>query len=241
MSGSELFNISSGDIFFLGEHRLVCGNSKDPEVVRKLVSTEKITLILSDPPYAVAVVEGKESFGNHVISHKVIEGDHIQSDAEYRQFTKEWLEEIKPYLARKNSLYVFNSDKMLFALRDGMIDAGCHFAQLLVWLKTQAVVGRLDYLPQHELIAYGWIGTHVFLKAKDKSVLICPKPAKNDLHPTMKPVALLRRLILNSTKVGDVVYDGFGGSGSCLLACEQTKFLDGQIRGMRIRKSHTEY
>lgn len=75
----------------------------------------------------------------------------------------------------------------------------------------------------HELIAYGWSGTHAFRKAKDKSILFCPKPSKSALHPTQKPVSLLRRLILNSTDLGDIVYDCFAGSGSTGIACEQTK------------------
>ncbi len=219
----EKLLISPGDVFTLGVHRLICGDATDPAVIAKLVGDAKVDLILSDPPYGVAVVEGKKGFGDHTSSHKVIAGDHLQSDADYRKFTKDWLEAVKPYLSKKNSIYVFNSDKMLFALRDGMLDAGCHFAQLLIWLKTQAVVGRLDYLPQHELLAYGWIGTHEFRKAKDKSILIYPKPTKNKVHPTIKPVGLLRRLILNSTKVGATVYDCFGGSGSTLIACEDTK------------------
>ena len=100
---------------------------------------------------------------------------------------------------------------------------GMHFGQILVWVKNHSVLGRLDYLPQHEMIVYGWYGTHEFMKSKDKSVLLCPKPNKSKLHPTMKPVSLWRRLILNSTTVGGYVYDGLGGSGSTLNACEQTK------------------
>lgn len=223
MKNSESTQISPGDVFTLGSHRLICGDAKDPNIIAKLIGKAQVDLILTDPPYGVAVVEGKEGFGDHTSSHRKIENDHIQSDAEYRRFTKEWLEMVKPYLSKKNSIYIFNSDKMLFALRDGMVDAGCHFGQLLIWLKTQAVVGRLDYLPQHELLAYGWIGTHQFHKSKDKSLLIYPRPSKSKLHPTMKPVGLLRRLILNSTKVRATVYDCFGGSGSTLLACEDTK------------------
>jgi site-specific DNA-methyltransferase (adenine-specific) len=104
-----------------------------------------------------------------------------------------------------------------------MVEAGMKFAQLLIWVKTHAVIGRMDYAPQHELIAYGWFGTHEFLKSKDKSVLVCPRPNKSAMHPTTKPLDLIRRLILNSTRIGDVVYDGFLGSGTTLLACEQTK------------------
>lgn len=146
----------------------------------------------------------------------------MQSDEEYANFTQRWLEAVKPFLAQKNSVYIFNSDKMIFALRDGMKLTGFKFAQLLVWVKNQPVIGRLDYLPQHELIAYGWCETHKFCKAKDKSVLFAPKPQNSKYHATMKPISLIRRLILNSTEVGDVVYDPFLGSGTTLLACQQT-------------------
>ncbi len=81
----------------------------------------------------------------------------------------------------------------------------------------------MDYLPQHELILYGWSGTHDFKRGKDKSVVFAAKPSKSTLHPTMKPIPLLRKLILNSTDIGDWVYDPFGGSGSTLIACEHTK------------------
>lgn len=112
---------------------------------------------------------------------------------------------------------------MVFALRNAMNELGVKFGQLLIWVKTHAVVGRLDYAPQHELIVYGWYGTHEFVKSKDKSVLVCPKPNQSKMHPTTKPLDLIRRLVLNSTRVGDIVYDGFLGSGTTLLACEQTK------------------
>ncbi|MEK7218102.1 MAG: DNA methyltransferase, partial [Patescibacteria group bacterium] len=117
----------------------------------------------------------------------------------------------------------FNSDKMIFALREGMQDAGWRFGQLIVWVKNQAILGRLDYMPQHELIAYGWRGTHAFHRSKDKSVLVYPRPTRSRVHPTMKPVGLLRPLILNSSRIGEAVYDPFLGSGSTLVAAEQTK------------------
>ena len=128
--------------------------------------------------------------------------DDITSETEYTKFTENWLRPILPHLATKNSLYLFNSDAMIFALRQGMENAGVHFSQLLVWIKNQAVIGRKDYLPQHELIAYGWYGRHEPLRAKDKSVIFCPKPNKSPIHPTQKPISLIRRLILNSTKIG---------------------------------------
>jgi DNA modification methylase len=214
--------IKSGDIFQLGEHFLACGDARDKELVRKLIGKNKIKAVITDVPYGVAVAESKENF-QKLSKNKAIANDHIQSDAEYRRFTFDWIEAVKPYLERKNSFYVFNSDKMIFALREGMIESGITFSQLIIWIKNHSVIGRKDYLPMHELIAFGWYGTHDFKKSKDKSVLYFPKPNKSSLHPTTKPVGLIRHLILNSTNIGDSVYSGFGGSGTDLIACEQTK------------------
>ncbi len=214
--------IKSGTIWQLGDHRLAYGDCRDKELVTKLIGKEKVNLLCCDIPYGIAVVESKREF-SALSKDKIIANDQLQSDEEYRTFSKEWLETITPFLARKNSTYIFNADKMVWSLRDGMIDAGFKVAQLLIWIKSQAVVGRLDYAPQHELILYGWHGTHTFRRSKDKSVLFYPRPSKSRLHPTTKPIGLIRRLILNSTEIGDVVYDGFLGSGTTLLACEQTK------------------
>ncbi|MCX6739626.1 MAG: site-specific DNA-methyltransferase [Candidatus Parcubacteria bacterium] len=216
-------SIKYGDIFTLGEHLLCCGNCTDTELVKRLLGNNKIKLILADVPYGVNFTQSKESLLKKETKHKDIVGDEDQSDEKYSSFTREWLEAIKPYLERKNAFYIFNSDKMIFSLRQGIENAGYNFGQLLIWVKSQAVIGRKDYLPMHELIAYGWCGTHEFMKSKAKSVLFYPKPQNNNLHPTMKPISLLRDLILNSTRIGDIVYDGFVGSGSTILSCEQTK------------------
>ncbi len=215
--------IEKGDLIRLGDHLLLCGDSTKPDEVREILKDREINLVLTDPPYGVAYVESKKGFTQELGKAKEIVNDHIQTEHEYKTFTNAWMSQVKNSMAKKNSVYIFNSDKMLFALREGMEHVGCRFTQLLIWAKTSAVIGRMDYLPQHELIAYGWFGTHAFRKSKDKSILVYPKPSKSKRHPTTKPVGLLRRLILNSSKVGDTVYDPFGGSGSALIACEQTK------------------
>jgi DNA modification methylase len=215
--------VKTGNIFQLGEHKLTCGDINDKNLLKALIGEDRIISTIIDPPYGVAYVESKSGFKQKLACEKIIANDHEQTDKEYEDFSFNWLENIKPYLAKKNSIYIFNSDRMVFALRQAMIRAKYKFAQLLIWVKSHAVVGRLDYLPQHELIAYGWFGTHEFKRSKDKSVLFYPKPNKSKLHSTMKPIGLLRNLILNSTKIGDVVFDGFGGSGSTLIACEHTK------------------
>jgi len=215
-------SIKYGSIFQLGNHYIACGDSRDKELVKRLVGQRKIKAVINDVPYGVSVAESKADF-QPLSKNKPIANDHLQTDAEYSQFTGEWIAALIPHLAQKNSFYVFNSDKMIFALRQGMIEAGLKFGQLLIWVKTQAVIGRLDYAPQHELIAYGWFGAHKFAMPKDKSVLVYPRPHKSPLHPTTKPIGLIRRLVLNSTRIGDVVFDGFLGVGTSLLACNEAQ------------------
>lgn len=215
-------SIKYGDVFHIGSHIIACGDCRDEAFMKKVIGDREIKSVIADVPYGVALTESKRGFSK-ISKDKAIANDHFQTDAEYAKFTKEWIDAVVPYLCRKNSFYIFNGDKMLFALREGMIQAGCRFAQLLIWVKTHAVIGRMDYAPQHELIAYGWVGTHEFLKAKDKSILIYPKPQKSPIHPSTKPVGLIRRLVLNSTRIGDTVFDGFLGSGTTAVACEETK------------------
>ncbi len=216
-------SIKLGDIFVLGDHRLICGDAQDEQILKILMGDDKINALITDPPYSVGYVESKENFKQKLSCNKKIANDQLMTEDEYSYFTEKWLKPIIPYFSKKNTVYIFNSDRMIFAVRDVMLKLGYKFSQLLIWVKNNAVVGRLDYQPQHELIAYGWHGRHKFKKSKDKSVLVCPRPQKSKLHPTMKPISLMRRLILNSTNIGDVIYDPFGGSGSTLIAAEQTK------------------
>jgi DNA modification methylase len=212
-----------GTIFQLGDHRIALGDCRDKKLIAKLLGSEKISSINADIPYAVGVVESKQGLGHELSCNKIIANDQLQSDEEYKKFNMEWLETIKPHLAKKNSYYIFNSDKMVWSLREALIESGFKFSQMIIWVKNHAVMGRLNYLPMHELILYGWFGTHKFMKSQDKSVLFYPKPNKSKRHPTTKPIGLIRNLILNSTKIGDIVWDGFLGSGTTLLACEQVK------------------
>lgn len=213
--------IQQGDIWQLGGHIVGCGDCLDAAFVSKVVGSRKIRAIVSDPPYAVAYVEGKRDFNQLGIdTGKAIIGDQLQSDEQYALFTKTWLEAIKTHLETYNACYIFNSDLMYPALRQGMKDAGFYYSQGLVWVKNTSVIGRKDYLLMHELIAYGWCGSHKMERTKAKSVIVHPKPTVSKLHPTQKPVGLLRKLIPNSVKISEYVYDGFLGSGSTMIACE---------------------
>ena len=220
--------IKIGDTIKLGEHRVVCGDSKDPAIVKKLMDQDEIRVVLTDPPYGISYVQGKDWLGlrgtesKHFKKHKKIESDDLTGD-KYAVFTEEWIKTATEFLTAKNAFYIFNSDMCVCDLRKGMEAAKIYYSQMIIWVKNSIVLGRKDYNPQHELIIYGWHGRHKFEASKRRSVIYWPKPHRSTLHPTMKPVGLLRKLILNSTKVGEVVYDPFGGSGSTLIACEQTK------------------
>ncbi|RJQ38648.1 site-specific DNA-methyltransferase [Candidatus Microgenomates bacterium] len=219
---SQKNSINNGDIYKLGNHFLGCGKAEDERLLEKMLQGRKINCVVSDPPYASGTVESKDGFVK-LSNETPIINDHLQSEIQYLEFTGKWLKTVHSNLEYPNTFYIFNSDKMIFAVKQALEKEGGKFSQLLIWAKNHNVIGRLDYNPMHELIAYGWFGKHEFYKSKDKSILCYPKPQKSKLHPTMKPVALIRHLILNSSRIGDIVWDGFGGSGTTLLACEQTK------------------
>jgi DNA modification methylase len=213
--------INKGDIFKVGNHIVGCGDSTDRNFVSKVIGVNKIRTILCDPPYGVAYVENKKGFAKLGIKdEKIIAGDHLQSEDEYENFTQKYLGAVIPYLEDYNAVYIFNADPMFPSLRLGMKSAGFYYSQMIIWLKNQPVMSRKDYLSQYELIAYGWFGKHKTERSKSKNVIYYPRPSKSKLHPTQKPIGLLRRIIPDSTKIGDIIYDPFLGSGSTAVACE---------------------
>jgi DNA modification methylase len=214
--------VTTGDVYSVGNHVVGCGDSLNAGFVAKVIGNHKIQAVVTDPPYGVAYVENKVGVAKlGKKDAKVIKGDHIQTEYEYARFTQSWVEAVLPHLDSYNTFHIFNCDSMFLALRTGMYTAGLHFSQMLIWIKNQSVMGRMDYLPQQELIAYGWYKKHKRIKAQMSSAIFHPRPQKSKLHPTQKPIGLLRRLILNVTSINDYVYDGFLGSGSTALACEQ--------------------
>jgi len=216
--------MKTGDIIQMGVHRLAIGDSTDKELVNKLMDGKKARMICTDPPYDVDYVAGKKDFVKLGKADSVdIENDGFQTDDEYVLFTYNWMKAIAPHMDSYNSYYIFNSDLMYCALREGILKAGFNYSQMIIWLKNTVVIGRKDYLPQHELIAYGWFKRHKFERSKGKSVIFHAKPAKSKLHPTMKPVGLLRKLIENSSKPREIVYEPFAGSGSTFIACDHLK------------------
>ena len=213
--------VKYGQIYTVGNHRIACGDSLDGEFVKSVVGENKIRAVLTDPPYGVAYVENKKGVAKlGAKDAEVIKGDHLQSEDEYVQFSKAWLEALIPHLDDYNTFHIFNSSTQFLALRTAMQQCDIYFSQMLVWIKNQPVMSRKDYLPQHELIAYGWDGKHKFERSQGKDLIFHPRPSKSKLHPTQKPIGLLRKLIPNVTKIDDYIYDGFLGSGSTAIACQ---------------------
>jgi DNA modification methylase len=230
--------ITKGDIFKIGNHVIACGDSLDKAFVGKVIGQHKVRAVVTDPPYGVAYVENKKGLSKlGVKEEKVIVGDHIQSEEEYEEFTRKYLGTVVPYLEEYNAVYIFNADPMFPSLRAGMKASGFHYSQMIIWLKNQPVMSRKDYLSLYELIAYGWFGKHRMERSKAKNVIYHPRPTRSRLHPTQKPVGLLRKIIPNSTKVGDIVYDPFLGSGSTAVACEH---LGRKCIGIELDEAYVE-
>lgn len=214
-------NIKQGDIYKLGNHKLICGDCTKKETLTKLIQNNKIDCLITDPPYGVDY-NNKNEFLN-----KYDNGDRNQTpilnDAidDYKQFFTKVLQNIKQFLNNYNTIYIFMSGVQLHNLRISIDETGYKFSQYLIWLKNNHVLSRLDYQPKTEYCLYGWYNHHKFYGEFNTDVLEFPRPQKSKLHPTMKPIPLISKLIQNSTKEKMNILDVFGGSGTTLIACEQ--------------------
>lgn len=207
-------------------HRVMCGDSTSVDDLDKLMQGELVELFLTDPPYGVSYANKNKflnaiSRGNHI--QEPIQNDHLTVD----DCGKLWVDVFtlaETVMTNKASYYIFSAqwqDLMMMMMM--MIDKVFSLKHCLIWVKNNHVLGRSDYNYKHEPFLFGWKkkGTHEFFGGFQTSVFEFPKPQKNDLHPTMKPILLFAKLIENSTKEGYKVYDSFLGSGTTLIACEQ--------------------
>ena len=220
-----------GDIYQLGEHRLMCGDSTNAEHVAKLMDGAKADMVFTDPPYNVAI-GSKNAFLNSVQPSgrccEDIENDKGMTDAEIGE--KLWMPAFKNMILHSNetcSIYVTmpQGGTHMMMMMMMIAKAGWQVKHELMWLKNSPTfsMNRLDYDYKHEPILYGWNKKHEFYGNGEftKSVWEYDKPRKCNLHPTMKPIALIANALLNSSQEGDNILDVFGGSGSTLIACEQ--------------------
>lgn len=205
-----------GQVYQLGRHRLMCGDSTKPEDVKKLMSGVKADLLITDPPYNVNY-EGKQD------SKMTIKNDHQEADNFYK-FLLAAFTNAKDNMKAGAAFYIWYASSEAVNFNRSAVDAGLSVRQELIWAKNQMIIGRQDYQWQHEPCLYGWAdnGSHSWYSdRKQTTILNFDKPQRSDLHPTMKPIPLFDYQIKNSSKSGDIVLDLFGGSGTTLMACEQ--------------------
>ena len=206
-----------GDIWILGKHRLMCGDSTEKEAVLQLMKSKEADMILTDPPYNVNYEGGtKEKL--------TIKNDNME-DTLFYNFLIDAFRNMYDSIKCGGSIYVFHSDTEGMNFRNAFKTVGFKLAECLVWVKNKFVMGRQDYQWRHEPILYGWKEgkAHYFTDSRNQTtVLEFDKPIKNEEHPTMKPIDLLAYLIKNSSKENELILDLFGGSGSTLIAAEQT-------------------
>lgn len=210
--------VKRGEIWILGEHRLMCGDSTKPEDMQKLLGGGAADLWLTDPPYNVAIV-GKTK------KHLTIENDSWADDDEFVEFLRKAFVTALDVLKPGCAFYIWFAQTQAENFLAATDKAGMTIRQTLIWAKSTFSLGRQDYQWKHEPCLYGWkdgASHRWFSDRKQTTVLEFDKPARNAEHPTMKPVPLMAYEIRNSSRVGDTVLDSFGGSGSTLMACEQT-------------------
>ncbi|MBI2392804.1 MAG: DNA modification methylase [Deltaproteobacteria bacterium] len=206
-----------GEIYQLGPHRLMCGDSTSVTDVEALLAGAKVDLLWTDPPYNVGYVGGT--------SRKLTIVNDSMSDEDFLEFLVEAFSTASTAMRAGACFYIAHADTQGLAFRSAVRNVGWKLSQCLVWAKDRFVLGRQDYHWRHEPILYGWkegAPHHAVADRTQDTVWECPRPTKNEEHPTMKPVALIERALRNSTNEGDRVLDLFGGSGSTLIAAART-------------------
>ncbi len=207
--------VERGDIWTVGRHRLMCGDATSAEDVAALMDGKKANLIVTDPPYGVSF----KSSGGLTIQNDSMKGDEFYTFL-YNSFSC-----MVEHLESGGAAYVFHADTEGLNFRKAFVDAGFHLAGVCIWVKNSLVLGRSDYQWRHEPVLYGFLknGKHPWYSdRKQTTIWNYDKPKRNKNHPTSKPLDLLGYPICNSSQENAIVLDTFGGSGSTMMACEQT-------------------
>ena len=216
-----------GDVWILGKHRLMCGDSTSIDALENLCNDQLIDMWLTDPPYNVAVVGGNRADSPEERMRKggkVIENDSM-SDEDFRQFLKDCYIAADSVMKQGAAFYIWHADSEGYNFRGAAIDMGWKVRQCLIWNKSSLVMSRQDYHWEHEPCLYGWKEGAGHLWASDRkqtTILNFDRPGRNGDHPTMKPIELFEYCLMNNTKGGDIVLDSFGGSGTTMIACEKS-------------------
>ena len=206
-----------GDVWLLGKHRVMCGDSTSIDAVETLMAGQQADQLVTDPPYNIAYEGGSKK-------REQIKNDEMGS-TDFRQFLRDAFTAADAVMKAGAVFYIWHADTEGYNFRGACLDTGWQVRQTLIWNKDNSAFGRQDYHWKHEPCLYGWKAGAGHLWAADRkqtTIIECKRPSKSELHPTMKPVELMQYQIENNTKGADLVLDLFGGSGSTLIACEKT-------------------
>jgi site-specific DNA-methyltransferase (adenine-specific) len=207
-----------GDVYQLGKHRLMCGDSTSIDDVEKLMNGAKVDLLITDPPYNV-------NYEGATKDKLTIMNDKMDND-NFRQFLLDAFKCADNVMKDGAAFYIWHADSEGYNFRGACFDVGWTVRQCLIWNKNSLVLGRQDYHWKHEPCLYGWkdgASHNWYGDRKQTTVLDFDRPSRNAEHPTMKPIPLFDYQIQNNTKKGDIVLDLFGGSGTTLMASEQNE------------------
>lgn len=240
-----------GEIYQLGESLLMCGDTTNADDVARLVGNSKADLLITDPPYNVAIVGGSHAL---IPEQRKKQGKlSIKNDSmgksDFREFLIKCFSALKENIKEGASFYIWYATSEAYNFNGACADVGLEVKQELIWNKNCLVMGKQDYQWKHEPCLYGWrggAGHSWYNDRKQTTIIDCKRPTRSTLHPTMKPVELFEYQIKNSTKEEDIVLDGFGGSGTTIIACEK---LNRKARVMEldphycdvIRKRYTQW
>lgn len=209
--------VNLGDVWLLGKHRVMCGDATNSANVGQLMGEQKADMIFTDPPYNVDYTGGTKD-------RLKIMNDKMDGN-EFYKFLLAAFQNYAQNLKRGGAIYVCHADTEGLNFRAAFVSAGFALKQTIIWVKNHFVLGRQDYQWKHEPILYGWLDgeNHIFYGDRSETtVWQIDKPLVSNDHPTMKPVELIVKALTNSSKMDDIILDFFGGSGSTLIACEQT-------------------
>ena len=212
-----------GDIWTLGKHKLICGDSTKEETSKKLFNDNKADMIFTDPPYNVNYGWWTRSVDHDPNKRRDIKNDNMSND-EFEIFLEKFLLSAKAITKQGSPVYICFGERNSLQVLKAFSKAGLHHSCNIIWKKDQFVLGRSDYHYIHEPIFYGWFegSSHIYYgDRKQSSVWEFDRPKRSELHPTMKPVELVVKAVKNSSKEEDIVYEPFGGSGSTIIACEK--------------------
>lgn len=218
-----------GDIWQLGQHRIICADCTDKRSIDRLLEDKAISQLNSDPPYGVRYGDKNQYMNDRYgfYKNRITETyDNDEKDTDYRQMFNSIFDNIKDNWTDYNTIYIWCGDKIVNQILNAFQDSDIFQSQILIWLKSSLTPTRTDYYVRHELCIYGWHDKHKFYGqsagGSRNTVLEYNKPMHNGLHPAMKPIEMISQTIRDGTLEGDIILDTFLGSGSTLIACEQT-------------------